>query len=135
MDLEVNVTTNDKLPANACDPVRIRLNDQFFDRRGHSISLGEWAQKRRDPNYCCVGYWHGEGAAWIYTFWLGLDMSFGKEALPSIFDTQVAAFGNQPHVEWSCPTDTYERALALHQRVVRCVERGITPPYWDMSDI
>jgi hypothetical protein len=114
--------------------VRVRLTDRFFDKSGNPINLEEWAQKRRDPSYCCVGYWEGEGAAWIYTFWFGLDISFGNGAMPAIFDTHVSAFGNQPHLEWNCPTDTDERALALHQRVVRYVERGITPPFWDLRD-
>ena len=126
LNLEVNVTTNDKAPDNASNPVWVRLTDQYFDQRGHSISLGEWARKRRDPNYCCFGYCHGKGAAWVCTFWLGLDVSFGKGALPSIFDTQVSAFGNQPMSNGPV-RQIHTSALVLHQRVVRYVERGITP--------
>jgi hypothetical protein len=116
-------------------PPRVRTSDQFYDRAGNPISLSNWATRRRDPDYCCVGYWEGEGSAWIYTFWLGIDMSFGVGALPAIFDTHVAAFGNQPHVEWTCPTDSLTRALTLHKTVVSYVERGITPPHWDLDNV
>jgi hypothetical protein len=114
---------------------RVREHDQFFNKAGQPISLNQWAIHRRDNDYCRLGYWEGEGGAWVYTFWLGLDMSFGVGACPAIFDTQVAAFGNQPHVEWMCPTDDAQRAIALHQRVVNYVERGITPPEWVLDDL
>lgn len=114
---------------------RVRLQDRFFDRGGQRISLEQWASKRRDPDYCRIGYWEGEGGAWIFTFWMGLDLSFGVGAEPAIFDTHVSAFGNQPYLEWSCPSDTERRAHALHRRVVFYVQAGITPPLWDLSDI
>jgi hypothetical protein len=113
----------------------VRLRDRFFDRAGHRISLDEWAVKRRDPVYCRIGYWEGEGGAWIYTFWMGLDLSFGVGAEPAIFDTHVSAFGNQPYLEWACPTDSEWRARALHDRVVSYVEAGITPPSWEFNEI
>jgi hypothetical protein len=114
---------------------RVRLADRFFDRAGRPISLAEWAIKRRDVNYCRVGYWEGEGGAWVYTFWIGLDVSFGVGAEPAIFETQVSAFGFQPNLEWACPTDTEWRAITLHDRVVFYVEAGITPPAWDLDEI
>jgi hypothetical protein len=119
----------------APQPPRVRSSDNFYDKTGKPMSLTEWVIRRRDPEYCRLGYWEGEGGAWIYTFWLGLDMSFGVGAMPAIFDTHVAAFGNQPHVEWTCPTDTSQRALALHHRVVDYVERGLIPPMWNLDDI
>ena len=115
--------------------LRVRTRDQFYDRAGGPISLSDWATRRRDPDYCRVGYWEGEGGAWIFTFWPGIDMSFGVGALPAIFDTHVAAFGNQPYVEWTCPTDSLARALTMHQTVVSYVERGITAPHWDLDNI
>ena len=115
---------------------RVRTADRFFNRDGQPITLLDWANLRRDPDYCCIGYWEGEGGAWIYTFWLGLDISFGAGADASaIFDTHVSAFGSQPYVDWTCPTDSVERAQALHQRVVEYVKRGLTPPMWDLQDI
>ena len=48
---------------------------------------------------------------------------------------QISAFGGQPDVEWHNPSDTLERALALHDRVVLYVESGITPPYWELDGI
>ena len=115
--------------------LRVRLRDRFFDRAGRPIPLDEWAVKRSDPNYSRIGYWEGEGGAWIYTFWIGLDLSFGVGAEPAIFDTHVSAFGNQPYLEWACPTDTERRAHLLHDRVVSYVEAGITPPLWDLDEI
>jgi hypothetical protein len=114
---------------------RVRQHNQFYDKAGQPISLSQWAIHRQSIDYCRLAYWEGEGGAWIYTFWLGLDMSFGIGAVPAIFDTHVAAFGNQPHVEWTCPTDTVQRALALHKRVVGYVERGITPPQWVLENL
>jgi hypothetical protein len=114
--------------------LRVRLQDRFYDKDGNPITLQQWAAHRADADYCQLGYWEGEGGAWIYTFWLGLDTSFGVGAGPAIFHTQVSAFGNQPHVEWTCPTDTLQRALTLHRRVCY-VERGLTPPIWDIQDI
>lgn len=114
---------------------RVRVTDRFFDRAGRPISIAEWAVKRRDSDYCRIGYWEGEGGAWVYTFWIGLDVSFGVGAEPAIFDTQVSAFGFQPHLEWACPTDTEWRARALHDRVVSNVEAGISPPAWDFDEI
>ncbi|WP_156747857.1 hypothetical protein [Mycobacterium sp. 1465703.0] len=107
---------------------RVRLRDRFFDRAGRSISLDQWAAKRRDPDYCRIGYREGEGGAWIYTFWMGLEPSLGVGAEPTIFNTHVSAFGNQPYLEWACPSDTESRAHALHDCVVSYVEAGITPP-------
>jgi hypothetical protein len=115
--------------------LRVRLQDRVYDKDGNPITLQQWAAHRADADYCRLGYWEGEGGAWIYTFWLGLDTSFGVGAGPTIFHTQVAAFGNQPHVEWTCPTDTLQRAVTLHCRVVYYVERGLTPPMWDIQDI
>jgi len=66
--------------------LRVRTRDQFYDRAGGPISLSDWATRRRDPDYCRVGYWEGDGGAWIFTFWLGIDTSFGVGALPAIFD-------------------------------------------------
>ena len=99
------------------------------------MSLAEWARKRQDPDYCRIGYWEGEGGAWVYTFWFGLDLSFGMGAPPATFDTHVSAFGNQPYVDWVSPSDTESRALALHKRVVDYVEQGIAPPSWYLDDI
>lgn len=115
---------------------RVRTADRFFDRDGRPITLPQWAVLRSDPGYCCVGYWEGEGDAWIYTFWLGLDVSFGTGAeMAAIFQTHVSAFGGQPYVDWISPSDSLERAEALHRRVVDYVERGMTPPLWDLRDI
>ncbi|WP_156765389.1 hypothetical protein [Mycobacterium sp. 1245852.3] len=122
-------------PLMAQGASRVRLRDRFFDRAGRPISLDEWTVRRLDPDYCRIGYWEGEGGAWIYTFWMGLDLSFGVGAEAAIFHTHVSAFGNQPNLEWAYPTDTEWRALALHDRVVSFVEAGITPPSWELGDI
>jgi hypothetical protein len=73
--------------------------------------------------------------AWVDALWMGLDVSSGVGAEPPIFDTHVSAFGNQPYLEWSCPTDTQGRARALHDRVVSYVQARITPPAWDLGEI
>lgn len=136
------MTTNRRIPIIAPDAAEpatsmryVRTADRFLDKDCQTLTIEQWALKRNDPTFCSIGYWQGEGGAWVYTFWLGLDMSFGVGAVPAIFNTQVAAFGNQPHVEWECPSDTEERAVAVHHRVVYYVERGITPPFWDLDDI
>lgn len=96
------------------------MRDRFFDRAGRPIGLDEWAAKRRDPAYCRIGYWEGEGGAWIYTFWIGLDLSLGVGSQPAIFETQMSAFGTQPDLEWACPTHNERLARALLDRVVFC---------------
>lgn len=70
-------------------PLRVRQLDRFFDKSGEPISLREWAILRQDPAYTRVGYWEGEGGSWVYTVWLGLDLFFGLETGPAIFDTRV----------------------------------------------
>jgi hypothetical protein len=115
---------------------RVRTYDRFFDRDGKPITVLDWAALRSDPAYCRVGYWEGEGGAWIYTFWLGLDISFGVGGeATAIFDTHVSAFGNQPYADSNCPSDTLERAQCVHQRVVEYVTQGITPDEWHLDDI
>ncbi len=115
---------------------RVRTTDRFFDRDGRPITAQRWAALRSDPGYCRVGYWEGEGDAWIYTFWLGLDVSFGAEAeMAAIFQTHVSAFGSQPYVDWISPSESLDRARALHLRVVDYVERGMPPPLWDFRGI
>jgi hypothetical protein len=95
---------------------RVRLADRFLDRAGRPISLDEWAVKRRDPDYCRVGYWEGEGGAWVYTFWMGLDVRFGVGSEPAIFDTHVSALVIS-HT-WNGPARPIPRVELAHYMIV-----------------
>lgn len=102
---------------------------RFFDRAGSVITLAQWARLRRDPSYCMIDRWRGEGGAHIEVYWVGSDPSPGFNARPTSFGLSVAAFEDCPLPEWNCRFFTEERAVDDFRRIVPLVERGIRP--WD----
>jgi hypothetical protein len=60
----------------------------FFDRKGKSISLDEYASLVAKPEYKIVKQEY-IGKFFVSTVWLGLDMGLHNENPPLIFETMV----------------------------------------------
>ena len=101
----------------------------FFDREGNSITLAQWARLRRDPSYCMIDRWRGEGGAHVEVYWVGSDPSPGFNARRVSFGLSVAAFESCPLPDSDYRFFTEERAVDHFRRIVPLVERGIRP--WD----
>jgi len=96
------VHRNSDVPAKSLEtgtPVVLPL--QFFDRQGNSITLDRWARLRRDPNYCVIDQWRGEGGAHVEVLWTGLDLLSGFHARPQVFSLCISAFENCPQSDCS----------------------------------
>ncbi len=106
---------------------------RFFDREGNSITLAQWARLRRDPSYCMIDRWLGEGGAHVDVYWVGSDPSPGFNARRVSFGLSVAAFENCPLPDSDYRFFTEERALDHFRRIVPLVERGIRP--WDDKEV
>lgn len=106
---------------------------RFFDRTGNSITLAQWARLRRDPGYCLIDRWRGEGGAHIEMYWVGCDPLPGFHARPESFGLSVAAFDNCPLPDSDYRFFTEERAADHFARIVPLVERGIRP--WDDEEV
>ena len=102
---------------------------KFFDRDGKAIPLAQWARLRRDPSYCMIDRWRGEGGAHVEVYWVGADPSPGFNARPVSFGLSVAAFANCPLPDSDYRFFTEKRAVDHFRRIVPLVERGIRP--WD----
>lgn len=107
-----------------------RLRDQgtemsrYFDRKGRSITMAEWAQSRQgDKRRVALDTIKpGESAS---TVWLGLDhRGYGDEGTPLIFETMI--FGG-PHDQYLDRYSTEEAALAGHNRIVAALREGRDP--------
>lgn len=105
----------------------------LLDREGAPITLAQWTGLRRDPGYCVIGRWRGEGGAHVEVFWTGFDLVSGFHARPQIFGVCVAAFGNCPQSDCTYRFFTEKRALDHFDRIVPLVERGIRP--WDDEEV
>jgi hypothetical protein len=101
----------------------------FVDREGNPITLARWARLRRDPSYCVIDRWRGEGGAHVEVYWVGSDPSPGFGARRVSFGLSVAAFENCPLPDSDYRFFTEERAVDHFRRIVPLVERGIHP--WD----
>lgn len=106
---------------------------RFFDRGGNSITLAQWARLRRDPSYCMINRWRGEGGAHAEVYWVGSDPSPGFNARRVSFGLSVAAFDNCPLPDSDYRFFTEERAVDHFRRIVPLVERGIRP--WDDKEV
>ncbi|NLA36972.1 MAG: hypothetical protein GX868_14980 [Actinobacteria bacterium] len=87
----------------------------------------------RDPSYCMIDRWRGEGGAHVEVYWVGSDPSPGFNARRVSFGLSVAAFDNCPLPESDYRFFTEERALDHFRRIVPLVERGIRP--WDDDEV
>jgi len=101
--------------------------DIFLDRSNNPITIVDWAHKRRDPDYCIVAQWEGEGGASVCTFWLGVDTD--PEGGRYNFATCVCAFEQCPQPDYFYRWGDEERAVERDDDIVWLVERGIKP--WD----
>ena len=106
---------------------------RFLDRAGNSITLAQWARLRRDPSYCMIDQWRGEGGAHAEVYWVGSDPSPCFNARRVSFGLSVAAFDNCPLPDSEYRFFTEKRALDHFQRIVPLVERGIRP--WDDNEV
>lgn len=102
---------------------------RFLDREGTPVTLAQWARLRRDPGYCLIDRWRGEGGAHIEVYWVGCDPSPGFNARRVSFGLSVAAFENCPLPDSDYRFFTEARALDHFHRIVPLVERGVRP--WD----
>ena len=114
----------DKGPASSARP----RADGFLDRSNNRITITEWERRRRDPDYCIVAHWQGEGAASVCTFWLGVSTDSEDDARYN-FATHVCAFEKCPQPDYFYRWGTEDHALERHDDIVWLVERGIKP--WD----
>lgn len=105
----------------------------FIDRAGNPIALAQWARLRRDPSYCVIDRWRGEGGAHVEVYWVGSDPSPGFNSRRVSFGLSVAAFENCPLPDSDYRFFTEERALDHFRRIVPLVERGIRP--WDDNEV
>lgn len=69
----------------------------------------------------------------MFTFWLGMDLHFGRGTRPTIFQTHIRAFEACPYADWIHQCDTEELALDVHDRVVAWVKLGLRP-WWYPED-
>jgi hypothetical protein len=106
---------------------------RFLDREGNSITLAQWGRLRRDPSYCMIDRWRGEGGAHVEVYWVGSDPSPRPNARRVSFGLSVAAFDNCPLPDSEYRFFTEERALDHFRRIVPLVERGIRP--WDDNEV
>lgn len=105
----------------------------FFDREGNSVTLAQWARLRRDPSYCMIDRWRGEGGAHVEVYWVGADPAPGFNARRVSFGLSVAAFDNCPLPDSDYRFFTEERAVDHFRRIVPLVERGVRP--WDDTEV
>lgn len=105
----------------------------FFDRQGNSIALAQWVRLRRDPGYCGIDRWLGEGGAQVVVHWIGFSPSGGFDARRTLFGLSVAAFENCPLPDSTYRFFTEPRALDHFRRIIPLVERGIRP--WDDDEV
>ena len=106
---------------------------RFRDREGNSITLAQWARLRRDPSYCMIDRWRGEGGAYVEVYWVGSDPSPGVNVRRVSFGLSVAAFDNCPLPDSEYRFFTEKRALDHFHRIVPLVERGIRP--WNDNEV
>lgn len=105
----------------------------FLDRGGAPIALAQWSRLRRDPSYCVIGAWRGEGGAHVTCFWSGFDLVSGFHARPQVFGVCVAAFENCPQSDSTYRFFTEKRAMDHFDRIIPLVERGVRP--WDDEEV
>jgi hypothetical protein len=125
-------------PSDAADTpegidTRAVLPLNFFDRQGHPITMVQWARLRRDPSYCVVDRWRGEGGAHVEVVWTGFDLLSGFHARPQVFGLYISAFEMCPQPDCSYRFFTEERAVKHFDRIVPMVERGVRP--WEEKDV
>lgn len=110
-----------------------RQSADFIDRKGNSITLAEWERLRRDPDYCLIDQWLGEGGAHVEVYWVGFDPLSSPHSRPRLFGLCVAAFESCPLPDSSFRFFAEARALDHFRRIVPLVERGIRP--WDDKEV
>lgn len=62
--------------------------DNLHDRDGAPITVEEWCELRRDPNYIHVRMTAIDDDVYVSTVWIGVDYSWGRGPLQT-FETMV----------------------------------------------
>lgn len=132
--------SDDRRPSTVRTPIARSATDaqavlplNFFDRQGNPITMVQWARLRRDPSYCVIARWRGEGGAHVEVFWTGFDLVSGFHARPQVFGLRISAFEKCPQTDCSFRFFTEDRAVKHFDRIVPMVEHGVRP--WDEKDI
>lgn len=86
----------------------------YYDRAGRPITLREWGELHRDPDYRIVEQTE-VGVAWVSTVWLGLDLEWGRGE-PVIFETMTFV---KPIDDW-----LGRERLAVLEDLDRCERYG-----------
>ena len=89
-----------------------------FDKYGVEITPEQMMELKRDRKYSDIRQTTLADGKWISTVWLGMDHSFGDDAVPVIFETMVfPKHGNWNELESDRYTDI-EDAKAGHDEMV-----------------
>jgi hypothetical protein len=60
----------------------------FYDKDANRITMRQWASLKEDPAYSFLAR-SKAGHYLISTVWIGIDLSFGDDSPPLIFETMV----------------------------------------------
>ena len=95
---------------------------RYYNRRGESISIGEWMRLVEDHEYHFLAKTNVDGAL-VSTVWLGIDHNFSGEGSLEIFETMV--FGGSWDEDYMARYATEEAAMDGHECAVLWVRNRI----------
>jgi hypothetical protein len=94
----------------------------FYDRQGEPLSYPEWTVLFYDKSYAHVRATAVGEDVLVSTVWIGIDMSYGNQASPVIFETMVFG-GELEDAVWRYSTE--EQACAGHDKAVAAARFAI----------
>lgn len=104
------------------------MDDGYYDRNGHPISIIEWARLCGDSNYRRVAHDDITDGISVSTIWLGLNHNWCQDGPLEIFETMVFVKLDEPmvlqgHEIWDEGTEMFRwsneaQAVAGHDQIV-----------------
>lgn len=119
---------------NADEYKKLRLafesTPRYFDREGKPMELLDWARLCEDHDYKIVKQ-EEVGKYFVSTIWVGLNMSFWKEALIKIFETMILLIddddkSDDPIKGYQDRYSTEAEALEGHAKAVQIAKGEIS---------
>lgn len=102
---------------------------RYYDRRGRSLSLEQWAalRARAGDGYRRVADEEvptpGQDTVWVSTVWTGIDHNWSRHGPPSIFETRVLRPGMATELCDRYPSE--QGARDGHALIVQAIKDGL----------
>lgn len=113
-----------------CNLLRFEDKPRYFDREGKLLERMEWVRRCEDDDYKIIKQ-EDVGGYFVSTVWIGLNMSYWRDAPIKIFETMIFRIDEDNEIEdrirgYQERYSTETEALEGHEKAVK-IAKGELP--------